>query len=281
MLTCLLFRPRSVRQTRRTQPLVGKDTYLIIILCFYTNLEAHDLFTYSQTKSTTKPNRVWNVKSMKRQLGAAVCENILFIHAVLGCDMTSRLYSLGKLKKFTTSTLFQAQSPQFLTEDESPDVVETAREKVLVSLYKSKPDERLDSLRYNCKGFCEEVAVKSSKVRPQTLPPTSAAARYHSWRVYLQVQQWRSNNGPQALDWGWRMSDGNLVPIIMTDLPPAPQDLLNVIQYNCSTDCSSARCTCCNNNLECSRACGQCRGSGCSNFVLDSISDDNDEETDD
>ena len=169
----------SSANTKNTA-LVGKDTYLIIILCFYTNLEAHDLFTYSQTKSTTKPNRVWNVKSMKRQLGAAVCENILFIHAVLGCDMTSRLYSLGKLKKFTTSTLFQAQSPQFLAEDESPDVVETAIEKVLVSLYKSKPDERLDSLRYNCKGFCEEVAGKSSKVRPQTLPPTSAAARYHS-----------------------------------------------------------------------------------------------------
>ena len=95
---------------------------------------------------------------MKRQLGAAVCENILFIHAVLGCDMTSRLYSLGKLKKFTTSTLFQAQSPQFLAEDESSDILETAGEKALVSLYKSKPDESLDSLRY--KGFCEEVAVK-------------------------------------------------------------------------------------------------------------------------
>ena len=35
--------------------LVGEDTYLIIILCFYTNLEAHDLLMYSQTKSTTKP----------------------------------------------------------------------------------------------------------------------------------------------------------------------------------------------------------------------------------
>ena len=82
--------------------LVGSDTYLTILLCFYANLEAHDLLihVYSQTKSTTKPNRVWNVKSIKRQLGADVC------------------VQPWSLKKFTTSTLFQVQSPQFLAEDE-------------------------------------------------------------------------------------------------------------------------------------------------------------------
>lgn len=265
----------------RNTALIGEDTDLIVLLCFYTNLEAHDLFMYSQAKSTTKPNRIWNVKSMKRQLGAAVCESILFIHAVLGCDTTSRLYGLGKgasLNKFMMSTLFQTQSQQFLAEDASPDVVEAAGEIALVCLYKGKPDESLDSLRY--KRFCEKVAVKTSKILPQTLPPTSAAARYHSRRVYLQIQQWKGNNNLQPVDWGWRMSDGNLVPV-MTDLPPAPQDLLNVIQCNCSTDCGSARCTCRKNNLECSPACGQCRGSSCTNSVLDSFSDDDDEENDD
>jgi hypothetical protein len=31
-------------------------------------------------------------------------------------------------------------------------------------------------------------------VDPQALPPTSSAAKYHSMRVYLQVQQWMGNN---------------------------------------------------------------------------------------
>ena len=267
----------SSADTRNTV-LIGEDTDLIILLCFHANLEAHDLLMHSQAKSTTKPNRIWNVKSLKRQLGEDVCRNILFIHAVLGCDTTSRLYGLGKaasLKKFTSSTHFQTQSRQFLAEGTSPDVVESAGEKALVSLYKGKPDDSLNSLRY--KRFCEKVAVKSSKILPQTLPPTSAAARYHSRRVYLQVQQWKGNNSLQPVDWGWKTYNDNLVPI-MTDLPPAPQDLLNVIRCNCSTDCSSARCTCRKNNLGCTPACGQCRGTGCSNSVQEDDSDE-DEET--
>ena len=264
----------------KTTVLVGEDTDLVVLLCFYVDLEAHDLFMYSQAKSTTKPNRMWNMKSLKRQLGQDVCENILFIHAILGCDTTSRLYGLGKgasLKKFTTNAHFQTQSRQFLVEDASPDVIEAAGEKALVSLYKGKSDESLDSLRY--KRFCEKVAVKSSKILPQNLPPTCAAARYHSRRVYLQVQQWKGNNSLRPVDWGWKVCNGNLVPV-MTDLPPAPQDMLNVIRCNCMTDCSSTRCTCHKNNLECSPACGQCRGTGCSNSIVDNVSDD-DEELDD
>ena len=189
----------SLANTKNTA-LVGEDTYMIILLCFYANLEAHDLSMYSQTESTTKQNRVWNMKTMKRQLGADVCENILFIHAALGCDTTSRLHSLGKgaSKIFTTSTLFQAQSPQFLAEDESPDVVETAGEKALMSLYKGKPDESLDSLMY--KVFCVKRSLSivqrfgHKPYRPHLLRRGITAEgctfRYNNGEVTTAYKQW-------------------------------------------------------------------------------------------
>ena len=64
-------------------------------------------------------------------------------------------------------------------------------ESVLQCLYKADTREGLDSLRLS--KFAEKVAKSSSFVDPKELPPTSDAARYHSLRVFLQIQQWKGN----------------------------------------------------------------------------------------
>ncbi|GFS07562.1 hypothetical protein ElyMa_004735400 [Elysia marginata] len=48
-------------------------------------------------------------------------------------------------------------------------------------------------LRY--KRFWEKVASSITTVQVRSLPPTSAAAKYHSLRVYLQVQTGPMYNG--------------------------------------------------------------------------------------
>ena len=63
--------------------------------------------------------------------------------------------------------------------------------------------DTLDSLRH--KRFCEKAAPKTSHIKPQSLPPTSAAAKYHSFRVYLQVQEWKGSAAElHPRDWGWQ-----------------------------------------------------------------------------
>ena len=144
------------------------------------------------------------------------------------------------------------------------DVV-AAGEKALVCLFNGKADEGLDSLRY--RWYCDKVATNTSQVRPQSLSPTSAAAMYHSLCVYHQVQAWKGADETMSTEeWGWKACDGLFLPV-MTHLPPAPEALLPVIRCNCSTHCSSLRCTCRKHNLQCSAACGQCRGSCCTNSV--------------
>ena len=81
------------------------------------------------------------------------------------------------------------------------------------------------------------------------------------------------------LYWGWKRSDGKLMPVL-TDLPPAPDELLKMIRCNCRTDCNSMRCTCRKHNLKCSPACGNCKGSACMNsdtFMNEDEDEDEDE----
>ena len=68
-------------------------------------------------------------------LGSQVCESMLFIHAISGCDTTSRLFSIGKgtaLNKCLISKTFQGCSDAFSDESSTADQVATAGEKALV-----------------------------------------------------------------------------------------------------------------------------------------------------
>ncbi|WAR03769.1 hypothetical protein MAR_010327 [Mya arenaria] len=229
--------------TTRNTVLIGDDTDLLILLIYHTNLDTHDLLFKPEPKKSTKNPRVWNIKVLKQQLGPSLCTHMLFMHAILGCDTTSRLYGIGKgaaIKKIITSNVFRLEATVFGTSSASTADVVAAGENALVCLYNGKPG-------------------------PQSLPPTSAAAKYHSLRVYYQVQQWKGTvNNLLPQDWGWKESDGLLFPV-QTELPPAPQEHLQVIRCSCKTDCSNLRCTCKKHNIECSVVCSKCKGSGCAN----------------
>ena len=66
-----------------------------------------------------------------------------------------------------------------------------AGEKALVLVYNGMLTETQYSLQH--KHFCEKVALEISHVKPQSLPPTSAVAKYHSLCIYLQVQEWKGS----------------------------------------------------------------------------------------
>ena len=262
--------------------LIGEDTDLLILLLFHSNIESHDLFFTSNPKGGSK-SKVWNIKRAKLNLGSYVSKNILFIHAFLGCDTTSRLFGIGKgsiLKKFKTNLILKQSAEVFDSQAASPHAIQSAGERALVVMYNGK-NETLDALRY--KKYCEKVATSVKHLEPRQLPPTSAAAKYHSYRVYLQVCLWKDSDCDlEPESWGWTQHESGLIPT-MTDLPPAPESLIKIIRCNCSTDCSSGRCSCQKHGMKCSPACGQCHGSACSNAspFISSIDEDEDEEAQD
>jgi len=85
----------------------------------------------------------------------------------------------------------------------------------------------LDSVWYE--RYFEKLATKTPVIQPQNLPPTAAAARFHSLRVYLQVKQWQGKDAEMLIEeWGWKVIGDQLVPVA-TYLPPAPDSLLQLI----------------------------------------------------
>ena len=116
--------------------------------------------------------------------------------------------------------------------------------------------------------YTRAIAKKSVKdsFNLATLPPTSAAAKQHILRTYLQVQQWIGNE-LEPTDWGWRVYMDTLIPV-PTDQPPAPERLLNLVSCKCKTGCSRG-CGCRRVGALCSPMCANCMGITCTNTGQD------------
>nr|CAD7443572.1 unnamed protein product [Timema bartmani] len=99
------------------------------------------------------------------------------------------------------------------------------------------------------------------------LPPTSAAGRQQSHRVYLQVQQWLDNLFT-PMDWSWQLIGKELVPVI-TFPPPAPEKQSHFICCGCKKGCEH-NCKCKKSRLACSTIC-RCLEEVCNNTPSPSI----------
>ena len=70
-----------------------------------------------------------------------------------------------------------------------------------------------------------------SNIKCQQLPPTSRTAQQHSYRVFLQIQEWNEHNLDLVL-WDWKRKNGQYIPV-PTMKAAAPNELL--VYYKPST----------------------------------------------
>ena len=181
--------------------IIGEDTDILVLLCFHWELASFPIYFQSEIKRSSKHISVWNINGIKTDLGPSVCEVLPFVHAILGCDTTSRIFGIGKgtpLKKLKSDPNFKKQAEIFLT-DVSMNSIISAGEESIVSLYGGNVGEGLDKLRY--RRFLKKLAANISSVQVHTLFSTAAAAQYHSTRVYYQAHEWIGN-------WMWTLKSG-------------------------------------------------------------------------
>ena len=136
---------------------------MVLIYYHARNIKSFDIFFHPEPKqfARKKPITV-GIHSAVSKLGMELCENILFIHALLGCHTISSVLGSGKsalLKAYNQSRYFREQAHVFA---KSGVIIETiseqitsAGEKVLLHLYKETDDDNLDSLGYRM--FCQKV----------------------------------------------------------------------------------------------------------------------------
>ena len=240
---------------------IGEDIDLLVLLCTHADMNKSDIIFRSEAKQKTKKMRVWCIKKPKEALGQDKCSLLPIIHAVSGCDTTSRVYGIGKSASLMKlkCPFFVRQASVFLNSRSTPDEIVNAGEKLPVALFMDLPlfggkewDE-LNTLRF--RRFCEKLSSSSSLVQVHTLPLTSEATESHSKRVFLQVQEWLGKADQlNPEEWGWTCKNGKLFPDTVS-LPAAPESLLTVIRCSCKTNCESKRCNCRKHGLDCSIAC--------------------------
>ena len=143
-------------------------------------------------------------------------------------------------------------------------------ETALVCLYNGNPHHGINFPRYE--KLCVKAATSTVPGQPGAPPPTSGSFKYHSLRVYHQNPEWLGVE-MSSMDWGCKVSAGNLLPI-MTDLQPAPQKFLEVVRCGCKSVCDTMRFSCGKHGITCTIACSECRDV-CANTTndIDSESD--------
>ena len=140
--------------------------------------------------------RCCNIALLRTGVEENIYNNILFAHAFVGSDTTSFVYGMGKgtLLKSLGDQSFRKHAQVFSNSSSSKESIIQAGEAAMGFLYKGQSGASLNKLR--AQKFNQKVTTSNRFVEPQVLPPTSNATKYHSLRVYLQVQHWKSFDCP-------------------------------------------------------------------------------------
>jgi len=97
-----------------TTTLIGEDTDLLVLLLYYAHEHSKGLYFRSDKSKTDGTSTVYDINRLQQIIGHDMCAQLLFIHAVTGCDTTSRIFGVGKRlhsRSWLKATLFFGHVP--------------------------------------------------------------------------------------------------------------------------------------------------------------------------
>jgi len=225
----------------------------VAFLCLYFQRQL-DINIYLQMGTGTK-EKTFEVFSS--DLSDDVLKALPSIHALSGCDSTSALVGVGKVKLYNTV----CKSEEFLeavsilgnhcTLDE--DVFKKIEE-LFCLMYGFKKETSINHCRYMA------ITTKQKVPDPEKIPPTKDALRLHAMRCSYQVNQWKkaldNEHIPDNPDgFGWETSNDHLEVKWMSK-KPAPDEVLEFTTCSCKKNkCSTNQCQCNALNLRCMEIC--------------------------
>ena len=98
-------------------------------------------------------------------------------------------------------------------------------------MYGVKRASSLDDYRHTHATYSRK-SLTSDGFLLESLPPTSPAAKLHSYRAYFAVHEWLGNDNIIATDWGWDLFHGRLSPT-QTEKAIAPERVLKIVSCGC------------------------------------------------
>ena len=231
------------------------DTDVSILMIQFSHVIDAELWLKTGVKHKT---RYINIDKIAEQLGFSLCQILLPLHALTGCDSVSSFCGKGKIKpwRMILEDASKGQGFQQLGDSLSTDsALFAAVETFVCSLYEKGTTKDVNMLRYRL--FCHKQA------RNEGLPPTKDSLVQHTKRANLQAYIWKHaleamQPEMNPVGHGWHLENGKLVPLFTTK-EAAPSSVLALTQCGCSTNCSTRICKCVKHGLPCTEACA-CAG---------------------
>jgi hypothetical protein len=252
------------------------DVFILFVRRF-PKLPKHTLFC----TGTGINRREVNVANIYQSMTPLQARALPGLHAVSGADITGSFAGKGKKtfwKAFMSSSNEVLRALSELGEGPISNNMHVLSilEAFICRVYIP------DTVETNV-GAVRWAIFRTQQKESEKLPPTKDALIQALMRANYQAIIWNNDivanpNLPCPKDFGWKEDRGHLIPV-MTDQPPAPEAVLQLIRCNCTKSfCATLKCKCKSNNLPCTDlcSCGSDEGE-CLNTLVKHLLNDGDE----
>ncbi|KAI4811883.1 hypothetical protein KUCAC02_014754 [Chaenocephalus aceratus] len=232
--------------------ITAEDTdVLILCLCFSKTMACQKCGTQNRT-------RYIDIGKLASSVGEEVCQGLVGLHALTGCDTVSAFAGRGKLsalKHLKENETYQ-EAFKRLGEawDVSADLFDKMQDFVCRLYASSSTTSDVNELRYQL--FC----AQRGEVESSQLPPCKDCLHMHVLRANYQTAIWRrclvsEPVVPDPKGCGWTTGDDGSLEIEWMQGSPAPDAVLQLMSCKCACICKLPACVCLENQLKCTDMC--------------------------
>ena len=200
--------------------------------------------------------RSLDITTMANVFGRGVCQALVGLHPLTGCDSTSALYRKGKkdaFKLIMASDEFIPVLGALGQEFETSADLMRRLEKFICHLYGNKQQVTVNKCRHH-------MFTVRRKFGEEQLCPNDDACHLHFARAGYQAAIFRRCmqqyiRPPPPTTFGWREENGSLTVVWQTK-KPAPDSALELVSCACKqARCLSNNCSCRRHSMLCTDMC--------------------------
>lgn len=270
--TLMILFANQIHMSGKVVHIYSSDTDVLVLAL--SNLP-HIGFETKMIMGTGINRKYIKLESIYHALGPNRISALIGLHALSGCDTTGRFF--GKSKSAWWKIFIKESEAVHLSltnlgiGDQPNEQVLSGCEEFMCHLFNSKTETFSDAKQLRWHQF---RSLKTNQ-GVEKLPPSQGAMQEHIRRAHLQCNVWKQvlTPSPTTIDartLGWYQdASGELLPLL-TQLPLAPQSILQLVKCSCRTSLCRKRCSCRDQGIACTELC-RCQGDSdmCNNVSVD------------
>jgi hypothetical protein len=241
----------------------ARDTdVMLLLVAHFPRVSCRNLWMMA---GTAQKRKYIPIGPVYHNLPANSVQSLLPFHALTGSDTTSHICGHTKRSAWKVFLEYHHLLVGLGVGNLTPEVSKST-EIFVCKIYGMNNLETTDSVRR---------VMFEKACKPEAMPPTSDALKFHIQRVHYQSLIWKEAhcplpNLPNVTELGWKRVATNLQPVLMT-LHPIPESCLELVSCSCRSRCRTMRCSCRKAKLGCTAACvcrQQTDQDGCFNDIV-------------